>query len=50
MEGLEGLQLVSSPMAGSLEDLDEFWKRVIMAKPWEYDHTVRAVTSPAIFG
>ncbi|KAG5353281.1 hypothetical protein C0989_008788 [Termitomyces sp. Mn162] len=35
MEGLEGLQLVSSPMAGSLEDLDEFWKRVITAKPWD---------------
>ncbi|KNZ73254.1 Acetamidase [Termitomyces sp. J132] len=43
MEGLEGLQLVSSPMAGSLEDLDEFWKRVITAKPWEYDHTVGPV-------
>ncbi|KAG6875860.1 hypothetical protein C0992_002022 [Termitomyces sp. T32_za158] len=44
MEGLEGISLVSSPLAGSLEDLDEFWKRVVMARPWEYDHTVRAVT------
>ncbi|KAG6901922.1 hypothetical protein C0995_006633 [Termitomyces sp. Mi166 len=43
MEGLEGLQLVSSPMAGSLEDLDEFWKRVIMARPWEYDHTCHPI-------
>ncbi|KAG6910713.1 hypothetical protein DXG01_008243 [Tephrocybe rancida] len=43
LEGLEGLQLVCSPMAGSLEDLDEFWKRVIMAKPWEYDHTCHPI-------
>ncbi|KAG6810989.1 hypothetical protein H0H92_009528 [Tricholoma furcatifolium] len=43
MDGLEGLQLVASPMAGSLEDLDEFWKRVVMAKPWEYDHTCHPI-------
>ncbi|KAG6818910.1 hypothetical protein H0H93_000375 [Arthromyces matolae] len=43
MEGLEGLQLVCSPMAGSLEDLNEFWKRVVMARPWEYDHTCHPI-------
>ncbi|KAG6856929.1 hypothetical protein H0H87_012180 [Tephrocybe sp. NHM501043] len=43
MEGLEGIQLVTSPMASSLEDLDEFWKRVVMAKPWEYDHTCHPI-------
>ncbi|KAG5643039.1 hypothetical protein DXG03_001651 [Asterophora parasitica] len=39
MAGLEGMPIVSSPMAGSLADLEEFWKRVVMAKPWLYDHT-----------
>ena len=41
MMGLEGLPIVTSPLAGSLEDLHEFSKRVILAKPWQYDHTVR---------
>lgn len=40
MVGLEAVPLVSSPMAGSLADLEEFWKRVVGAKPWMYDHTV----------
>ncbi|KAF9458148.1 amidase signature domain-containing protein [Collybia nuda] len=39
MVGLEGVSLVSSPMAGNLPDLGEFWKRVVDAKPWMYDHT-----------
>ncbi|KAF8239945.1 amidase signature enzyme [Tricholoma matsutake] len=39
MEGLEGVQIVTAPMAGSLVDLEEFWQRVISAKPWQYDHT-----------
>ncbi|KAG6853186.1 hypothetical protein C0991_006217 [Blastosporella zonata] len=43
MDGLEGIQLVTSPMAGSLEDLDEFWKRVVMAQPWDYDHTCHPI-------
>ncbi|KAF8067942.1 amidase signature domain-containing protein [Lyophyllum atratum] len=37
--GLEGVPIVTAPMAGNLADLDEFWKRVVMAKPWQYDHT-----------
>ncbi|KAF8799550.1 amidase signature enzyme [Phlegmacium glaucopus] len=37
--GLEGLLIVTSPLAGNLEDLHEFSKRVILAKPWQYDHT-----------
>lgn len=39
MMGLEGLPIVTSPLAGNLEDLHEFSKRVILAKPWQYDHT-----------
>jgi len=39
MMGLEGLLIVTSPMAGNLEDLHEISKRVILAKPWRYDHT-----------
>jgi hypothetical protein len=42
MMGLEGLPIVTSPLAGNLEDLHEFSKRVILAKPWQYDHTVRS--------
>ena len=45
MMGLEGLPIVTSPMAGSLEDLHEFLKRVILGKPWQYDHTVRSFFS-----
>ncbi|KAF8799544.1 hypothetical protein BYT27DRAFT_6858320 [Phlegmacium glaucopus] len=37
--GLEGLPIVTSPLAGNLEGLHEFSKRVILAKPWQYDHT-----------
>ena len=40
LPGAEGVPILAAPMAGSLEDLSEFWKRVIMAKPWLYDHTV----------
>lgn len=40
MQGLEGIQIVTAPLAASLADLDEFWKRVVMAEPWRYDHTV----------
>ena len=48
MMGLEGLPIVASPLAGNLEDLHEFLKRVILAKPWEYDHTVRSFPPPPI--
>ncbi|THH16615.1 hypothetical protein EW146_g4066 [Bondarzewia mesenterica] len=37
--GSEGVQTVVSPLARRLEDLEEFWKRVMDLKPWEYDHT-----------
>jgi len=40
MMGLESLPIVASPMAGNLEDLREFWKRVVCSEPWQYDHTV----------
>lgn len=39
--GLEATQTVCSPIARNLEDLTEFWKRVVGMKPWEYDHAVR---------
>ncbi|KAJ6571536.1 amidase signature domain-containing protein [Mycena capillaripes] len=39
MMGLESVQIVAAPMAGSLEDLEEFWKRVVGMRPWLYDFT-----------
>lgn len=38
--GLEGIE-VTSPIAKNLDDLREFWERVVGMKPWDYDHTVR---------
>lgn len=40
MMGLESLPILAAPMANSLDDLSEFWKRVLDMKPWQYDHTV----------
>lgn len=40
MPGLESIPLVISPLASNLADLREFCKRLILAKPWHYDHTV----------
>ncbi|PPQ78251.1 hypothetical protein CVT25_011710 [Psilocybe cyanescens] len=39
MMGLESIPIVASPLAGNLADLREFWKRVVSAEPWQYDHT-----------
>jgi Asp-tRNA(Asn)/Glu-tRNA(Gln) amidotransferase A subunit family amidase len=39
--GLESLATISAPMSRRLEDLEEFWKRVVEMRPWEYDTTVR---------
>ncbi|KAH9477565.1 Acetamidase [Psilocybe cubensis] len=39
MMGLESIPIVASPLAGNLADLREFWKRVVLAEPWRYDHT-----------
>lgn len=39
MMGLESIPLIAGPMAGSLDDLEQFWKRVVDMKPWEYDYT-----------
>ncbi|KAJ7466725.1 amidase signature domain-containing protein [Mycena galericulata] len=39
MMGLESVQILAAPMAGSLEDLEEFWKRIVSMKPWTYDFT-----------
>ncbi|KAJ7735382.1 amidase signature domain-containing protein [Mycena maculata] len=39
MMGLESVQILAAPMAGSLEDLEEFWKRIVGLKPWTYDFT-----------
>ncbi|KAF8628053.1 hypothetical protein AX17_006057 [Amanita inopinata Kibby_2008] len=39
LPGAEGVPIISAPMTNSLEDLSEFWKRIVMAKPWLYDHT-----------
>jgi len=40
MMGLEGVQISAAPMAGSLGDLEAFWKGVVQMKPWVYDHSV----------
>ncbi|KAI0938668.1 hypothetical protein AcV5_000295 [Taiwanofungus camphoratus] len=32
-----GMPVATSPMARTLEDLEEFWKRVVEMRPWEYD-------------
>ncbi|PPR06981.1 hypothetical protein CVT26_004252 [Gymnopilus dilepis] len=39
MPGLHSIPLVVSPLASNLDDLQEFCKQVIHAKPWVYDHT-----------
>lgn len=47
VNGLEGVQLVAGPLARSLDDLEEFWKRVMEMKPWNYDHSVSLVNRPS---
>ncbi|KAF8193269.1 amidase signature domain-containing protein [Mycena galopus ATCC 62051] len=39
MPGLEGVPILAAPMAGSLADLEEFWKRIVGMRPWTYDFT-----------
>lgn len=43
MMGLEALPVISGAIAGSSDDLEEFWKGVMAMKPWEYDFTVRVL-------
>jgi Asp-tRNA(Asn)/Glu-tRNA(Gln) amidotransferase A subunit family amidase len=38
--GLQGIYLVTSPMAQNLEDLTEFCHRFVDLKPWKECHTV----------
>ena len=38
--GLENTQ-TASPMAKNIDDLREFWERLVSMKPWEYDSSVR---------
>lgn len=37
--GNEGAPTVTAPIARTLDDLEEFWKRVVQMEPWRYDHT-----------
>ncbi|KAJ7599180.1 amidase signature domain-containing protein [Mycena floridula] len=39
MMGLEALPTIAGPIATNLTDLEEFYKRVMEMKPWEYDFT-----------
>ncbi|KAG1729522.1 amidase signature domain-containing protein [Suillus paluster] len=39
MPGLESVAVSCSPMSRRLDDLEEFWKRVMEMQPWDYDHT-----------
>jgi Asp-tRNA(Asn)/Glu-tRNA(Gln) amidotransferase A subunit family amidase len=45
MPGLESVAVSCSPMSRRLDDLEEFWKRVVEMQPWDYDHTVRLAPS-----
>ncbi|KAI0694198.1 amidase signature enzyme [Cytidiella melzeri] len=36
--GLEGIE-TAAPIAKDIDDLREFWERVIGMKPWDYDHS-----------
>lgn len=49
MMGLESIPIVSSPLAGNLDDLHEFSRRVILSKPWQYDHTVSVLAIHSYF-
>jgi hypothetical protein len=42
--GLQGIPLVTSPMAQDLEDLTEFCHRFVDLKPWIHCHTVSRVS------
>lgn len=42
LPGQEFVGTSCSPMARRLDDLEEFWKRVMDMGPWNYDHTVKA--------
>lgn len=46
LPGQEFVGTSCSPMARRLDDLEEFWKRVMSMNPWNYDHTV-SVMVPA---
>ncbi|KAK7046537.1 amidase signature domain-containing protein [Favolaschia claudopus] len=39
LPGFEGVPIIAAPMAASLADLEEFWKRIILMQPWTYDFT-----------
>ncbi|SJL11481.1 related to amidase (acetamidase) [Armillaria ostoyae] len=39
MTGLEAVPILTGPLANSLDNLEEFYKRVIDMEPWTYDHT-----------
>ena len=41
LPGLDAVPTITAPLARTLEDLQEFWRRVVDMRPWEYDHTVR---------
>ena len=46
MNGLEPIPIVAAPMASNLNDLQDFWKRVVASEPWQYDHTVSFLPPP----
>nr|VWO95981.1 Protein kinase domain-containing protein [Ganoderma boninense] len=39
LPGLEAVPTITAPMARTLDDLEEFWRRVVEMKPWDYDHS-----------
>jgi Asp-tRNA(Asn)/Glu-tRNA(Gln) amidotransferase A subunit family amidase len=45
MPGLESVSVSTCAMSRRLDDLEEFWKRIVKMQPWDYDHTVCHVPS-----
>ncbi|KAJ8584610.1 amidase signature enzyme [Rhizopogon salebrosus TDB-379] len=39
MPGLESVSVSTCAMSRRLDDLEEFWKRIVKMQPWDYDHT-----------
>ncbi|KAL1943928.1 hypothetical protein VTO73DRAFT_3746 [Trametes versicolor] len=46
--GLEAIPTITAPLARTLDDLEEFWRRVVGMRPWEYDHTCAPIPWRAV--
>ncbi|KAH9852547.1 amidase signature enzyme [Lenzites betulinus] len=46
--GLESIPTITAPLARTLDDLQEFWRRVFEMRPWEYDQTCAPIPWRAV--